>query len=413
MRKQLSPTWLLVVLTGLNLLNYLDRYVLNAVRTPLAKDFGIGYGDSGRTVTAFMIGYFVTSPFFGYLGDRLSRKWLIAFGIFVWSLGTVLSGFATGFGMLLCFRILVGLGEASYATISPSLISDAFSAAKRNNALTIFYVAVPVGSALGYLLGGEISSQWGWRYAFIWAGVPGLLLALVLLPFAEPNRGQAELEGQKAVGRPTFQDYKGLLLNRRYHLLIWGYVAYTFALGAFAFWGPTFLEKVHNLSTRKADAFFSAVLVLAGLMGTLLGGFTATGWQKRNPAGYAWLLCVSVLLAGPVAFIALLTKNTTLSMAFLAGAIFLLFLSTGPINTLIIESVPVNLRASSMALSIFLIHLFGDMWSPEIVGRLADAWHDLQKAVLVLPAMLVVSGIFWFFLARETLSQSKKCTAAS
>src|SRR5256886_6756322 len=132
-RKQLTPFWLLFILTGLNLLNYLDRSVLNAVRTPLATDFGIGYGDSGRTVTAFMIGYFVTAPFFGYLGDRFSRKWLIAFGIFVWSLGTLLTGVATGFGMLLFYRVLVGLGEASYATISPSLISDAFAATKRNN----------------------------------------------------------------------------------------------------------------------------------------------------------------------------------------------------------------------------------------------------------------------------------------
>src|SRR5712691_1404252 len=207
MRKQLTPFWLLSILTGLNLLNYLDRFVLNAVRTPLASDFKIGYGDSGRTVTAFMIGYFLTAPFFGYLGDRLSRKWLIAFGIFVWSLGTLLTGFASGFAMLLLFRVLVGLGEASYATISPSLISDAFAATRRNNALTIFYVAIPVGAALGYIMGGEISSNWGWRYAFIWAGVPGLLLALVLLPFREPQRGQVDLVEGQTLTKPTLRDY--------------------------------------------------------------------------------------------------------------------------------------------------------------------------------------------------------------
>src|SRR6266567_4960071 len=147
-RKQLTPFWLLFILTGLNLMNYLDRCILNAVRTPLAADLNLSYGESGRTVTAFMIGYFVTSPFFGYLGDRLSRKWLITFGIFVWSIGTVLTGFAAGFFTLLCYRVLVGLGEASYATISPSLISDAYGPVKRNNALTIFYVAIPVGSAM-------------------------------------------------------------------------------------------------------------------------------------------------------------------------------------------------------------------------------------------------------------------------
>jgi MFS family permease len=408
-KRQLSPFWLLFILTGLNLLNYLDRFVLNAVRTPLANDFHINYGDSGRTVTAFMIGYFVTAPFFGYLGDRLSRKWLIAFGIFVWSLGTVLTGFASGFVMLLCYRVLVGLGEASYATISPSLISDAFAATKRNNALTIFYVAIPVGAALGYILGGEISANWGWRYAFIWAGVPGLVLALVLLPFREPQRGQVDLLDGQVLSKPTIRDYAKLFVNPKYQLVIWGYVAYTFAQGAFAFWGPTFLETVHHLAPPKPDRFFGAVLVVAGLVGTLTGGFAASAWQKRNSAGYAWMLASTTLLAVPTAFAALLASTATAAMIFLAITMFLLFLSTGPINTLIIESVPVNLRASAMALSIFMIHLFGDMWSPEIVGRLADAWgKDLQKGVLILPCVLFIGGAFWLVLAVKSSSIARR-----
>lgn len=154
MNRKITPFWLLFVLTGLNLLNYLDRYVLSAVRTPLAAEFGLSYGESGRIFTAFMIGYFFTSPFFGYLGDRISRKGLIAAGIFVWSLGTVLTGWAAGFGQLILFRILVGVGEASYASISPSLISDSYGPKQRNNALTVFYLAIPVGTALGFILGG-------------------------------------------------------------------------------------------------------------------------------------------------------------------------------------------------------------------------------------------------------------------
>jgi MFS family permease len=408
MRKQLTPFWILFILTGLNLLNYLDRSILNAVRTPLATDFNIGYGDSGRTVTAFMIGYFVTSPFFGYLGDRLPRKWLIAVGIFVWSLGTLLTGFAGGFSILLLYRVLVGLGEASYATISPSLISDAFGPAKRNNALTIFYVAIPVGSALGYILGGEIAARWTWRHAFIWAGIPGLLLALILLPFAEPRRGQAELSASESVPKPAPRDYLKLIRNVDYQLVVWGYVAYTFALGAFAFWGPTFLEKVHHLSNQRAADFFGGVLVLTGLVGTLIGGFAATAWKKRNPAGYAWVLSSSILLAVPTSFAAFLCADTVITKIMLALSMFFLFLSTGPVNTLILETVPMNLRASAMALSIFMIHLFGDMWSPELVGRLADAWnHDLNKAVLVLPAALLLGGILWVMLAVRTSGAKK------
>ncbi len=404
---------MLFILTGLNLLNYLDRSVLSAVRTPLAADFGLNYGDSGRLVTAFMIGYFVTSPFFGYLGDRVPRKWLIALGIFVWSLGTVLTGLATGFVMLVMFRVLVGLGEASYATISPSLLSDTFGPAKRNNALTIFYVAIPVGSALGYILGGQVYAHWGWRYAFIWAGVPGLLLALVLLPFREPNRGQAELAPGEAVPKPAFRDFMKLLANANYQLVVWGYVAYTFAVGAFQLWGPSFLEKVHNIPNTQANSFFGAVLVVAGLTGTLIGGLLATAWHKRNPAGYAWMLCCSILLAVPIAFGAFISAGPTSAMVFLALCMFLLFLSTGPVNTLIIETVPMNLRASAMALSIFLIHLFGDMWSPEIVGRLADAWgHDLRKAVMVLPLALLVGGGFWLALAFKTAAQKPEVAGA-
>jgi predicted MFS family arabinose efflux permease len=398
MNRKLSPYALLAVLTGLNLFNYMDRAVLNAVRTPMAKDFGIGYGESGRAFTAFMIGYFVTAPLFGYLGDRVTRKWLIAAGIFVWSLGTLLTGFASTFAMLLAFRVLVGVGEASYATISPSLISDTFASKARNNALTIFYAAIPAGYALGYVFGGQMTGWFGWRSAFIWAGAPGLALALILLPFDEPKRGQADGESA-APKKPNLAEFLRLFSNSRYQLVVWGYVAYTFALGAFSFWGPTFMEKVHGMSTGKADTFFGAVIVLAGFGGTMLGGFLGTAWQKRTRAGYALLLTVSIFLAVPAAFIALRTSSTALSMGFLAAAIFLLFLSTGPVNTLIIETVPVNLRASAMALSIFMIHLFGDMWSPEVVGRLADHWNDLQKAVMVLPVALLVCALFWLGLA--------------
>jgi hypothetical protein len=232
---------------------------------------------------------------------------------------------------------------------------------------------------------------------------------LVLLPFREPQRGQVDLLDGQVLSKPTFRDYSKLFANPKYQLVIWGYVAYTFAQGAFAFWGPTFLETVHHLAPPKPDRFFGAVLVVAGLVGTLTGGFAASAWQKRNSAGYAWMLASTTLLAVPTAFAALLASTATAAMTFLAITMFLLFLSTGPINTLIIESVPVNLRASAMALSIFMIHLFGDMWSPEIVGRLADAWgKDLQKGVLILPCVLFIGGAFWLVLAVKSSSIARR-----
>jgi MFS family permease len=438
MNRKLSPGWLLCILTGLNLFNYLDRYVLSAVALPLQKEMQISDGQVGRIVTTFMLGYFITSPLFGYLGDRSSRKWLIAAGIFIWSLGTVLTGLAATFAWLLAFRVLVGVGEASYATISPSLISDSYSTERRNNALTIFYAAIPVGAALGNILGGHIAAASSWRHAFIWAGAPGLLLALVLLPFAEPERGASDPANSAAHRvKPTLSNILGLLRLPNYLLVVLGYTAYTFALGAFALWGPAFLARVHQVPVEQAATFFGMVLVVAGLIGTLLGGWLATAWQRRNPAGYALTLSLSVFLAVPAATLAFLMNGKVGAMVFLATAMFLLFLPTGPINTLILETVPVNLRASAMALSIFIIHLFGDMWSPELVGHASDFLRDrfaagqdptvvpelktmaaaygLKRAVLILPAALAVGAFLWLALAvriRREVNQSGNSTTS-
>lgn len=397
MNRRLSPFWTLFILTGLNLFNYFDRFILSAVLPTLQDDLQLNDGDAGRLATAFMLGYFLTSPLFGYFGDRTSRKWLIAVGIFIWSLGTVFTGFAATFAGMIGFRVLVGVGEASYATISPSYISDTFSSQTRNNALTIFYVAIPVGAALGAMVGGKIAAEWGWRHAFIWAGAPGLLLALTLLPFAEPHRGAAD--GAKSQTKPNVRAVLKLFHSSDYLLVVAGYVAYTFALGAFGHWGPTFLHREHGVPVESASTFFGLVLVAAGILGTFVGGFAATAWRKRNPAAYAWVLGLSVIVAAPVAFGAFWSQEKNVAMGCLAVAMFLLFLSTGPVNTLILESVPVNLRASAMAMSIFMIHAFGDIWSPEIVGRLSDAWGSLRKAVMILPLALLVGAGLWLVLA--------------
>ena len=185
--------------------------------------------------------------------------------------------------LCLCW-VLVGVGEASYATISPSLISDNYGPKRRNNALTIFYVAMPVGAALGTIIGGEIAAHDTWRDAFIWAGAPGLLLALVLLPFQEsPQRGQAEGLTAKSVAKPTLREFLNLFRLPQYLLVVLGYTAYTFAIGAFATRGPTFLVRVHGVAVDKAGTFFGLVLVVSGLVGTLIGGFAGHRMAKTEP----------------------------------------------------------------------------------------------------------------------------------
>ncbi|NBW81109.1 MFS transporter [bacterium] len=393
---------ILVVLSLINLFNYLDRYVLSAVLEPIKTELQItDDGDMGRLATAFMLGYFLTSPIFGYLGDRLPRKYLMALGVIGWSLGTCLTGYAQAFAFMVFCRVLVGLGEASFGAIGPAVISDAYSKEKRNGAMTIFYLAVPLGAAFGFVLGGMIAAKMGWRHAFYWTGLPGFLLAALLLIVPEPKRGQSDAadaaEGSKKV---SLADIKSFAYNKQYLLAVAGYVFYTFAMGAFSFWGPTFLTRVHHLDTEKASGFFGPTLVVGGVFGTLLGGRLATAWQKKSPAGYARLLYLSVALAIPFSFFAFLTSDATTAMVSMAIALIFLFLSTGPINTVLVEAVPVNTRASAMAISIFLIHALGDLWSPELVGRTADAFENLRYGMLILPSAFILATLFWAWLAR-------------
>ena len=393
-RPSLSPFWLLFILSGLNLFNYLDRYLVAVLLEPMRLEFGLTDRQAGQLYTAFMGGYFLSAPFFGYAGDRLTRKWLIAGGILVWSLGTVLTGMAGGFVALLACRVLTGFGEASYATISPSLISDAYAPDRRNNAMTVFYLAIPLGAAGAFLVGSQVGAAWGWRSALIVAGLPGLLLAAGLLPFREVERGQADGRQAEAAVKPHLADVLRLLRLKDYNLVVWGYVAYTFGVTAFGFWGTTHMMRLFGMTLKDAGIYFCALTAVAGLVSACAGGFAATAWRKRNPAAYSLTLGISTLAAVPCGVWAFLGGTKTAFVVGLGAAIFLLFLGSGPVNTLIVESVPVNLRASAMALSIFMIHLFGDFWSPEILGSLSEFFHSLRKAAMTLPFFLLLERRF-------------------
>ena len=394
----------LAILSGLNMLNYLDRYVMSAVLTPVKKDLGLDDGDVGWAASAFMFGYFITAPIFGYLGDRFPRKYLMLGGVMVWSLATACSGFAQTFAQLFAIRIFVGVGEACFVTMGPSWISDLFASTKRNTALTLFYVAIPFGSAIGFTIGGWFAEHGDWRDAFIYAGLPGVLLALSLLLLREPSRGEADGVEGEVVKHPkaTVREVFGLLLNCRYNLLVWGYTAQTFSIGAFGIWGPTFLYRIHDLPLGEASTIFGAMLAGTGLFATLLGGFLANSLRKRTPAGYAWIMALSMIVAMPVCFFALTVSNATLSLVGLGASMFFLFLPTGPICSAIFEIVPVHMRASSMAVCTFIIHLFGDLGSPAAVGRISDFTHSLQKGVLILPAVLLIGAVLWSLLVRFT-----------
>src|SRR5262245_14082806 len=182
----------LVVVTLLNFLNYIDRYILAAVLPRMQTELELTNTEAGLLATAFLVSYFITSPIFGVLGDRVSRTRLMALGVGAWSLATAATGIMRSFAQLMTVRSFVGIGEAAYGTISPSLLSDYFPRLQRGRAFAVFYVALPVGAAVGYLLGGFIEPALGWRAAFYIVGLPGILLAFLALTVADPPRGATE-----------------------------------------------------------------------------------------------------------------------------------------------------------------------------------------------------------------------------
>ena len=399
-----SSVFALSVLTFVNLLNYLDRYVVSGIIPDLkAPPLGLSDSQIGLLTTAFMLVYMVTAPVFGALGDRGSRTKPIAIGVFLWSIATIVSGFASNYAHLLGARAIVGIGEAAYVAIAPALLSDLFSRSQRGRVLSVFNMAIPVGAALGYIVGGLMSHHYGWREAFFVAGAPGILLAILVLRMPDPPRGaqdEAPNPTTPQADRPSpLAVYMNLLRQAPYMLVVLGYAAYTFALGGLAVWMPNFLERVHGIPAVQATTSFGAIVVVTGFLGTFAGGWLGDYWIKTSRQAYLWMSGWITLLAAPFAFVALTAASPSIYYPAIVVAELLLFMSTGPINSAIVNLVSPTQRASALALSMFTIHLLGDVPSPTLIGWLSDM-SSLGKAVMIVPAAIVISGVIWLVSAR-------------
>jgi MFS transporter, Spinster family, sphingosine-1-phosphate transporter len=415
-----NKTAILVLLTGLNLLNYIDRYIVSAVlermQAPVAEGgLDLSNTQGGLLATAFLLGYFLTSPLFGARADKGSRKGLIALGVAIWSIATAATGLAHSFWTLLAARVIVGVGEASYATLAPTIIDDLTPPDRKNRALAIFYLAIPVGSALGFLTGGFIQARWGWRYAFFIAGGPGMVLALLCLAIAEPPRKLREAKGKLVDGLRTMAK---IPLFRR---AVLGYCAYTGAVSAFAYWAPKYIARHYympqlsaQLAVKHADYYFGVITVVAGALGTVIGGRWADRSLAGQPAGEAFddpankraintllrICAIGMVVAAPLAAVAFAMPTPILFFVCAFFAEIGLFLSTSPVNAIGLRAVPPELRASAMAGMIFAIHLFGDLWSPSLLGILNDVLLS-TVAMMSVPLVFALSAYLWWPRRRE------------
>jgi MFS family permease len=458
----------LAVLSLVNFLNYIDRQVLPAVAPLMLKDpqLKLTHSELGYIEASLLLSFTVLAPLFGRLGDRRSRTKLMASAAVIWSLATGLTGVIdrlpflpasiqlqlpffrltlgmSGAALALCFmRAIVGVGESSYSTITPSLIADYFPPQRRATALGVFQAAIPMGFALGFVIGGVLAYFFGWRMAFMLVGVPGLIAAILVWRLREPARGatdepvkQTALEGieesqAQTVSALSHEDARESWLRTSWQILRtrdWiistaGYTALTFALGAFATWATVLLVEDKKMSETNAAITLGIVTLLGGAAGTFGGGWLADKVAAKRRNAYFLICAIATLLGIVPTILALASRDPRIYLPSIFFAVMLLFVSNAPFHAILLNSVPTLVRATAVALNIVIIHTFGDAISRAAVGVLSDSmkagnlqglasmahWFGidasqryLSAALLVAPAALFISTLFFFWGARK------------
>ena len=387
----LQPRTALIVLTALNLLNYVDRNVLFAVQPLVQDEFHLTNAQVGYLTSAFLGFYMIAAPFVGPLADRYSRKLMIVLGAVFWSGLTLLTAVTHNYTELLVRHTLVGVGEATFVTIAPTFVSDLFAERVRGRILGVFYLAIPVGSAAGYLLGGYLAPQHGWRFPFYVAAAPGFVIALVVLFLKEPERGQFDSLKET----PERGTILGLARNPAFLTSTLGMAAMTFSLGGIQVWMPKFLFSERGYTLESANLAFGIIIVVDGILAALVGGWLGDYLLPRMKSSYYLVSAASMLLGVPVMIVALFVRGPLMIPAIGVAAFFLL-LNTAPLNAAVINSVGAHIRVTALAVNIFIIHLLGDVPSPTMMGWVADK-RSLQAAfILPVVAMGISSAILFY-----------------
>jgi MFS family permease len=390
----------LTLLLLINLFNYIDRYVLAAVLPRIKSDMlgGDPHSDTklGWLATAFLVSYMITSPIFGWLADRFSRWVLVGFGVILWSIASGESGRASTFSILLVTRLFVGIGEAAYGPAAPTIISDFYPVERRGRVLAWFYLAIPVGSALGYLLGGQFVQHGHWRWAFYSVVPPGILLGVLCFFMPKPPRKQGVVQHHAKLS-----DYLVLFKTRSYVLNCAGMAALTFAIGGISHWMPTYISSFRGAGELgKVNTIFGGITVLTGLGGTLLGGMMGDWLRPRLRGAYLKVSGIGLMLAFPL-FLGVLFTPFPYAWVFVFLAEFCLFFNTGPSNTALANVARPEVRASAFALNILFIHLLGDALSPTVIGALSDQFnHNMNVGFAAVGAVMLLGGLLWFWGAR-------------
>ena len=390
MPPKLYPRTTLALLTAINFVNYIDRSVLFAVQPLVQQEFHQSDRVFGFLTSAFFIAYMLFAPVAGFLGDRYARRMIIVIGIAVWSGATLLTAITYDFSTLMIRHAIVGIGEASYATIAPALIADLFPEHKRGRMLAIFYLAIPTGTAVGYMLGGYLGNLYGWRTPFYVAAAPGFLLAALMAMVPEPARGASDHLAATAE-RDTIL---GLFQNRAFWTASLGMAMMTFALGGMQVWMPTFLSRMRGIPLARANLIFGATVAFNGIVATMTGGWLGDRLLRRTHKAYYLVSAGGMAIALPLMLGAIYLTGPTMFPSILVAEFFLL-INTGPLNAAVVNSVGPHVRSSAIAVNLIAIHILGDVPSPPLIGWISDK-TNLQTGFLSAVAAIGLSAAILF-----------------
>ena len=399
--------WLaLAVLSSLNLLNYADRFVVSSLLPMLQRPVdqgGLALDDaqSGWLYSAFILVYTAAAPVFGLLADRVNRLHMLSMAVALWSVLTAAGAWAAGFWSLLLIRSVTGLGEAAYASVAPALLADEFAPRLRSRVMSVFNAAIPVGAALGFIIGSTVGEHWGWRHAFWVAGGPGLLLAALIYTLRDPPRGSMEGHVVNAHAPPTLAALVTTWTNARWRRCTLGYAAQTACFGSMGYWTPLYLEKAKGIGGATGGSTFGAIIVITGLVGTMLGGLWSDRWKRTCASAHLRVCSITTALAVPCIVAVVLAQQPWLVWTWIAAASLLLVMSTGPINAQLVDVLHPSERGTGMAIAILTLHLLGDVPGVPIVG-MVSGWKGMDLAFGLLAMFaLAAAAIWWWAASRE------------
>ncbi len=395
------------VLFLINILNYADRYVLPAILPKIAdpkQGLGLTSFQQGLLGSSFLVVYGIATLPLGVWADRGIRKNIVALCVSIWSVATVLAGFTRNFAQIFSVRAVLGIGEAGYAPASLSLLGDYFAKAKRGRILSYWSSGTLIGAAIGFTFGGLIANSFGWRYAFFFVGIPGLICAFLAWRLFEPRRGAFDNEQEssdelpaEAVHGGIGKDFWGTVQKLRfiptYWVLVGALVFSFFTIGGTSFWLPSYFVDTFHLNVGQAGVISGAVLVSSGLVGTVVGGWLADFAQRRRPEGRLFVATLGFLIGGPLVLIALFIHVLPLFITVFVFAAISLNFCTGPLNAVIQDVIAPEIRATALGLSLLLAHLLGDAAAPSVIGAIANSVSLGTALTITAPTFLFLAGL--------------------